>query len=167
MAYVTLKEYSEIYNDGAQEAEFNRLLWEAARIMDNATTGVDNYRKLRNAFPTDEYDAETVRRCACNLINTMKQIEQAEKSAQSAQGFVEREDGTVVNKVISSVSSGSESISYATGSSAGGSTTINKAVSDRAERDAMYMGIIQEYLSGVSDANGVNLLYMGRYPMRR
>lgn len=161
--YVDYTYYRSIYGDeGATEKDFNRLSWDADRMLDIATTGVDNYKKLRDAFPVDKCDAETVRRCACKMINFMWQVEQSEKAQQRAHAFVERDDGTFVNKVVSSVSSGTESISYST--SAGGSTAIDKAVSNRAERNAVYRQIIRDGLSGVVDKNGVNLLYMGVYP---
>ena len=45
-------------------------------------------------------------------------------------------------------------------------TAIDKALSDKAAEAQLYTDTIREYLSGVSDANGVNLLFMGRYPYR-
>ena len=166
MAYVDYGFYKTIYGvDAIPETDFNRLSWESCRKLDVATTGIDHVKKLKVAFPTDEDDAETVRRCACKLIDILYFIDQAEKTAQSAQGYVTREDGTVVNKQVASVSSGNESITYATGNS--GSVTANligKALADKTVREQLYRDIITECLSGIEDANGVNLLYMGRYP---
>ena len=86
-------------------------------------------------------------------------------AAASARAMTENADGTVRSRVISSVSSGSESVSYATGSAArSGTTAIDAAVSDPGARARLLDDIVRRYLSGVKDANGVNLLYMGRYP---
>ena len=41
---------------------------------------------------------------------------------------------------------------------------ISKALVDFAVKEKLFRDTIREYLSGVSDANGVNLLYMGVYP---
>ena len=62
--------------------------------------------------------------------------------------------------MISSVSAGNESISY----SVGNATMIDKALSDPTVKEKLFRDTIREGLSGVTDANGVNLLYMGVYP---
>lgn len=157
-----IDEYDYITISGKAIPDFDRLRWECSKLVDNATTGVDGYRKLKNAFPIDENDVEAVKRCLCRLIDLRRQIEDAEKSVLAAQSYVQREDGTVISKKITSISSGSESISYA--NSVGDSSVISAAVNDKSARDALYRSTIAEYLSGVADSNGVNLLYMGVYP---
>lgn len=166
MAYIDYEFYQSLYGREVNEIAFTRLVWEACHRMDACTSGADNVKKLKVAFPTDEDDAETVRRCAAALVNVLHQVEQAEKEAQSAQGYVTREDGTVMGKVVSSVSAGNESISYSTSGNSGTATRITSAVSDPAARERLLNETVAEYLSGVSDANGVNLLYMGRYPCK-
>ena len=76
MDYIDIAYYSDLYGpiDGA---DFKRLLWDACRKVDNYTTGVDGVRKLSVAFPTDEFAAESVRRCCAKVLNLMHQIEQA------------------------------------------------------------------------------------------
>lgn len=166
MAYIDYEYFHTLYPD-ISEADFNRLSWEACRKMDTATTGIDGVRKLSVAFPVDEYAVECVKRCASKIVYTLVQIEQAEKSASAAKGYVELEDGTVMSKLISSRSSGNESISYATGNAANtGGTLIDKALTDSAVQERLFSGTIEKYLSSVPDANGVNLLFMGRYPYR-
>ena len=158
-------EDEEMTQEEWEEQVFSRLAWDACRRMDALTTGVDGVRKLKVAFPTDEDDAETVKRCACELVDILYQVKQAEETAKIASGYVETENG-LQGKVISSVSAGNESISYAVGKSATAETWLDKALSDSAELDKKISGTIREYLSGISDANGVNLLFMGRYPYR-
>ena len=165
MPYVDYKYYKALYSTAIPEEDFNRLSWDACKLADNATTGIDGVKKLRTAFPTDEDDAEAVKRCICKLIDTAYRLEQAEAAAREAQGYIQRSDGTVVKKTVTSVTAGAESISYATGGSA--ETAFSKALSDETEKDRMLKRIVEKYLSGVPDANGVNLLYMGEYPSGR
>lgn len=164
MAYIDYEYFTSLYPE-IPEADFNRLSWEASRKMDVLTTGVDGVKKLKVAFPTDEDDAEAVKRCACALVDILYQIKQAEETAKSASGYTETEDG-LKGKVISSVSAGNESISYAVGKSATAETWLDKALSDSKELDSKMNGTIREYLSGINDANGVPLLYLGdKYPV--
>ena len=159
MAYVTFEYFNGLYPNAINETDFNNLEWEARRILDAHTAGIDNVRKLRVAFPVDEDDAEAVKRCMCKLIKLMHDIEAAEKN----RAIVKREDGTVTSGVVSSVSSGSESINYATD----GGTAIDAAVKDISTRNVLYSDTVRTMLSGVADANGVCLLYMGVYPYVR
>lgn len=166
MAFASYEDYKALYKDnGLDEAGFARLIWEAERAMDDATTGADRVQKLRLYPPADEYGAEAVRRCACALVDTLRKMEEADEADSKARALVENADGTVHGRVIDSVSSGSESISYATGSAArSGTSAIDAAVSDPAARARLLDDTVRRYLSGVKDANGVNLLFMGRYP---
>ena len=143
MAYVDYEYYKSLYGEKAiPETDFNRLLWDAEREIDKATSGVDGVRKLQVAFPTSVYDAEAVKRCVLGLVDFLYKLELAENS----------------------VSAGNESISYAVGKSS--DTAISNAIKDLHSRDMAVYQFITSRLSGVSDANGVNLLFGGRYPYR-
>lgn len=168
MAYVDYEYYKSLYGEKAlSEADFNRLSWDAGRKLDIATTGVDNVKKLKVAFPVDEDDAEAVKRCVCKLIEIASAIEQAEQNARSAQGYITREDGSLQGRVVTSASAGNETLSFsAFGGSSGASTLIDAVMTDKKAQDQLYSDTIKDYLSGIVDANGVNLLYMGRYPYR-
>lgn len=161
--YITFDEYTVLYGP-IEEWIFNRLAFDACRVMDIHTTGIDNVKKLRSYFPTDEDDAEAVKHCASRMVNILYQIHQTEVAAMESRGYESTEQG-MRGKVISSVSAGNESISYSTGAST--STAIDAAAKDKNARDKLLADIVWEYLSGVADANGVNLLYMGMYPRRR
>ena len=161
-AYIDYEYFKTLYPDIPEEV-FNRLSWDACRKMDAATTGIDGVRKLAVAFPTDEYAAECVKRCACELVQILQQLKTARENAAKASGYTETTNG-LQGKVISSISSGNESISFSSGASGSSATAIDKALSDKAVEAQLYTDTIREYLSGVSDANGVNLLFMGRYP---
>lgn len=160
MGYVRQDYYAARYGE-IDTKDFERLSWQACRKLDGYTTGIDGVKKLKIAFPTDEEDAETVKMCACQLISTMAQIEAAEKSAASFRELQETENG-LRGAVISSITAGNESISYSTKAVA--DTPIDKAAADKIYREHLMKEIIWEHLTGVTDANGVNLLYMGAYP---
>jgi len=161
MGYVTYEYYKSIYGeDSMPETDFNRLSWEACRRVDKLTLN-----KLKFAFPTNEDDIEAVRRCVCKLIEISGQIEAANKRVSEGQGYITDESGALRGKVVSSVSSGSESISYT--AKAEQSTEIDEAARDPEKREKLYRDTVREYLSLVPDSNGVNLLYAGiPYPRR-
>ena len=157
--YISYKEYTALY-DNFDEKLFNRLAFDACQHIDRLTTGVDGVKKLKEAFPSNEDDAAAVKRCAAHIVNFLYQIHEAEISASVGRGY-EQTDKGLRGRVISSVSAGTESVSYSTGAQR---TAVDAAAASPAERNRMIRESIREYLSGVADNNGVNLLYMGRYP---
>jgi hypothetical protein len=155
--------YSSIYGENAvPETDFNRLVWDAQKKIDARTFG-----KLKFAFPEDEDDAEAVKRCLCALIDIAGKIEAAEKRVQQGQGYaVDETTGAVHGKVVTSVTSGSESLSYSAKAESG-STVIDAILSDKKAQENLFADTIRDYLHGVRDANGVSLLYAGfPYPVR-
>lgn len=164
MAYIRKDYYIGLYGE-IPDPDFARLSWEAERYVDIHTTGIDNVKKLRRYFPEDEDDAEAVKRCVASVLHFLHQVSKAEAAALAASGFESTEQG-MRGKVISSVTAGNESISYSTSGNST-ATAIDAAAKDKTARDGMIGGIIWQYLSGVEDANGVNLLFMGRYPRVR
>ena len=160
--YITLEEYTELY-EPMEERMFNRLAFDACRVMDIHTTGVDNLKKLKKFFPVDADAVASVKQCAAKLIDTLYQINQAESAAAMGRGYTETDQG-LRRQIISRVESGNEAISYS--ETRIGNTVIDVAASDKKEKDKLLAGIVSEYLGGVDDANGVNLLYMGMYPRR-
>lgn len=162
MPYITKDDYSNLYG-AIEETLFNRLVVDACRVLDIHTTGIDNVKKLKNYFPKDEEDATLVKHCACKIVNTLHQIYQAEATAIVERGYEATEQG-VRGKVIASISAGNESISYATANNE--ATAYDVAAKDKTVRDRLLAEIVWEYLAGISDSNGVGLLYMGMYPRR-
>lgn len=160
--YITLEEYNAMY-DVIDASLFNRLEFEARRVMDLHTTGIDNLRKLNHFPPKDEYNALAVKHCQAKIINLLFQIHEAEAAAAMGRGYTETEQGLQC-RIISQVKAGNEAISYAETKLA--NTAIDAAVSDRTARDKLLAETVWDYLRGVEDANGVNLLYMGKYPRR-
>ena len=157
---ISYDDYVSIYGaDRMPMEEFNRISIRAARIMDIYTTGADGFHKLLDAFPTNEHDAMIVKACACQICDMLYQMGLSERNSIASKQLTQTENG-LKGGVISSVSAGNESISYSTS----GETVMDKAAGDLSLRRRAMQDIIREYLSGVTDANGVNLLYMGKYP---
>ena len=144
--YVDYEFYKTLYGTTVDETVFNRLIWNAEKLVKNAVKGVDGRCKLDFAFPDVAYDSEAVKRCECALVDIMAKIEKAETEAEG-------------NKTVKSVSAGNESISYDTGSG-----LIGKVLSDKSAQSRLYADTINEYLRGTKDKNGVNLLFGGAYP---
>ena len=144
--YVDYEFYKNLYGTTVDEKVFNRIIWNAEKLVKNAVTGVDGRCKLDFAFPDVAYDAEAVKRCECALVDIMAKIEKAETEAEG-------------NKTVKSVSAGNESISYDTGSG-----LIGKVLSNKSAQSRLYADTINEYLRGTKDKNGVNLLFGGSYP---
>lgn len=160
--YITFEEYSEIY-DPMEERLFNALAFDACRVMDLHTTGIDNVKKLQKFPPVDEYNARAVKHCAAKIINILDQIREAEVAAAMGRGYTETEQG-LQRRIISRVEAGNEAISYSETKLA--NTAIDAAVADKIARAKLLADTVWDYLRGVEDSNGVNLLYMGMYPRR-
>lgn len=160
--YITYDDYASFYGyDRLPEEMFDRCAMEADRIMDNYTTGVDGYRKLKNAFPTDEEDARSVKFCEARILDIIWQIAEANEASRASRQQVQTANGSHSSQ-ISSMSSGNESVSYVTGVSGG--DAIATAAADTGAKAKLINEMLRGTLSGITDANGVNLLYLGVYP---
>ena len=148
MGYITYDEYK----GNVPEEDFDYLVTEADRIMDMCTTGIDNVRKLKEYFP--EEDADIVKACESRIIDMLYDI-------SKAGGYTQTSDG-IQPATVASRSAGNESVSYGSVTSA-----IEKAASDYNEKITLLRRTVKTFLSGLTDANGVNLLYMGVYPCIR
>ena len=158
--YITFEEYTALYGT-VEESDFNRISYDACRHIDRLTTGIDGVKKLKTAFPTDEDAAEAVKRCTAAVINFLIQLDALEKTASSVRGYTETANG-MQGKVVSSVSSGNESVSFSAGDT---KTLADVSASDISTRNQAISNIVYEHLSGIADSNGVNLLSMGQYPL--
>lgn len=152
--YITFDEYTTLYADMTAQ-EFNLYAYDACRLADYYTTGVDGFLKLQNAMPEDERNLTAIKRCIIGLTHEIYLLEKAKQNA----GTQERGDGTVMGKNIASVSSGSESISYSVQS-----TVYELATADIELHNRYLEAYATDRLRGVYDKYGVNVLYMGVYP---
>lgn len=160
--YISHSEYRELYGE-IDKKLFNRLCFEACRVMDKHTTGIDNVKKLKFYFPAECDAMDAIKHCAAKITNLLFQIHEAELASSMGRGYTQTEHG-LQRKIISRVESGNEAISYSEVKNA--DSTIDAAVADKTVRDKLLADTIWEYLSGVEDANGINLLFMGKYPRR-
>lgn len=161
--YVSAEKFAELFPNAASDA-YDRFVWDAQKYVDNATMTVDGTKKLQIAFPTDEDDAEAVQRCVSAVINALSEVDAARQAANAASGYVSTENG-YRSANIRSVSAGGESITYAADDAI--ETDVAKAAKSNGELKAYVMTIVESYLRGVQDDNGVNLLFGGCYPVRR
>lgn len=157
--YADYDYYTTEYGGKMSADDYKRFGRKAERRIDTITGG-----KLQFAFPTNERDAQAVKDAVCELADFLYQIDQYNSAAMESMGTVAQADGTVKGKVITSISSGSESIGYSASGSA--STATMEAAKDKKVADTMIYGMARDSLSGVPDANGVNLLFAGAYPKR-
>lgn len=156
--------YAALYADSAADTDFNRLCWDAMRKLEVATTCADGVNKLGEHPPEDDYTVEAVKRCVCKLVQNAYGLEKAEREARTAKGYTTRADGSLQGRVVSSVSAGNESVSYANPGSSTTTTLADKALASVAVREQVEREIIRTSLSGLTDCNGVPLLYVGEYP---
>lgn len=158
--YADFKYYQTEYGGKMSADEYKRFGRRAERRIDGITGN-----KLQFAFPTDSRAVEAVKDCVCELADFLYQIDIYNNAAMESMGTVAQADGTVKGKVITSISSGSESIGYSAAGSA--STATMEAAKDKKLADTMIYGIVRDGLGGVLDANGINLLYAEiPYPCR-
>ena len=157
MQYVDYDYYITEYGGKVPEDDFTRYLRKAERRIDYITS-----RKLQLAFPEDENDAAAVKDTICELAEFMYRVDLYANSAMDSAGVVTQEDGTVKGKVVTSISSGSESISYSASGSA--STSVMEAAKDKKVAESAIYSIVSTGLGGIPDNNGVNLLFAGEYP---
>ena len=158
--YADYEYYQTEYGGKMSADDYKRFGRRAERRIDGITGN-----KLQFAFPTNERDVEAVKDCVCELADFLWQIDSYNAAAMESMGTVAQADGTVKGKVITSISSGSESVGYSVSGSA--STATMEAAKDKKVADAMVYGMVRDGLGGVSDSNGINLLYAGiPYPRR-
>lgn len=162
MLYADFAYYTkEYFGTTVSESEFAVYGRKAQRRMDQVTTG-----KLSFAFPVKaEADAAAVKDCLCELVDFMKKVDEYKRNVMDAVGYRKSETGELIGKVISSVTSGSESRSYTSGSNE--KSAIVDAAKDEKVFYVQVYAIIRDNLSMISDANGINLLYAGPYPGER
>ena len=155
MAYTTYNFYKATYYGTAiaTEEDFNRLESRACDKLDTMT-----FDRLVSGLPADTRSATKVQKAVCAVADKLYEIEQAEKMAQSG-GFTTDESGNLVGKIATSKSSGSESISFSATSSV--KSAVLSAVGDTQAQNRLCYETAREYLTGVTNDDGVLLLYAG------
>lgn len=156
MAYTDYEFYrNKFYGDTVPESDFLKYAERASDRIDQYT-----FDRLVDGLPDDERVKTKVQKAVCAVADTMYQIDQIKKASMDTVGTIQKEDGTVVNKAVSSVSSGNESISYTTGSNISGNVYAQASINKKVE-NALLLNVATEYLAGATNDKGVCLLYAG------
>lgn len=102
MAYTTYEFYTDEYGGVMTDADFKRFLVKAEYRLNYLTSNLIN-----NNLMNDKYSNRAVQMAECTIVDILHNLDVAQKQS----GISENGEG----RVIKSVSSGSESISYDTG----------------------------------------------------
>lgn len=154
MAYTTYEFYKDTYYGTAiAKDDFNRLESRACDKLDTMT-----FDRLVSGLPADTRSATKVQKAVCAVAEKLQEIEQAEKMAQAG-GYDTDESGNRVGNIVTSKSSGSESISFSATSSV--KSAVISAAGDTQVQNRLCYDAAREYLTGVTDDSGVLLLYVG------
>lgn len=157
MAYADYQFYTgKYYGDTVPESDFPKYAERASDRIDMIT-----FDRLADGLPDDERSQTKIKKAVCALADAIYQIDQIKKASMETVGTVVREDGTVTGKAVSSVSSGSESISYVAGTSGSNADIYSQAAMDKKVENVLLQQIATDYLSGAVDKKGICLLYAG------
>ena len=163
MAYADYEFYTTSYfGSVVPEADFSRLAERASDFVDTMT-----FDRLVDGLPTNERAQKRIKKAVCSLAELMYQIELAEKNAinQASAVAADTNVGHKSTGVVTSVSSGSESISYATpqqiGASAKEWSAVYAAAGDVQKTNDLLLKTALPLLMGVRTDDGIPVLYAG------
>lgn len=162
MAYADYKFYTESFGNVVPEADFPRLAERASDFVDTMT-----FDRLVDGLPVNERSQKRIKKAVCSLAEIMYQIELAEKNAisQASANVTDTNTGGKSTGIVTSVSSGSESISYATpqqiGASAKEWSAVYSVVGDTQKTNDLLLKTVLPLLMGVRTDEGIPILYAG------
>lgn len=164
MAYADYDFYTTSYfGSVVPEADFSRLAERASDFVDTMT-----FDRLVDGLPTDERSQKRIKKTVCSLAELLYQIELAEKNAANAAASGTSTtigSGGSTTGIVTSVSSGSESISYATpqqiGASAKEWSAVYAAAGDVQKTNDLLLKTALPLLMGVRTDEGIPILYAG------
>lgn len=164
MAYADYEFYTTSYfGSVVPEADFPRLAERASDFVDTMT-----FDRLVDGPPTNERSQKRIKKTVCSLAELMYQIELAEKNATNAAvsgTSTAIGSGGGATGIVTSVSSGSESISYATpqqiGASAKEWSAVYAVAGDAQKTNDLLLKTALPLLMGVRTDDGIPILYAG------
>lgn len=165
MAYVDYDFYTEsYYGNVVPEADFDRLADRASDFIDTVT-----YGKLEDGLPTERKSLKRLKKAVCAVAEKMYDLELAERNATNAAMNSNEMVAVWANGkstgIVTSVSSGSESISYATpqqiGASAKEWSAVYAAAGDVQKTNDLLLKTALPLLMGVRTDDGIPILYAG------
>ena len=163
MAYADYEFYTTSYfGSVVPETDFPRLAERASDFVDTMT-----FDRLVDGLPINKRSQKRIKKAVCSLAELMYQIELAEKNAinQASANVTDINVGNISTGIVTSVSSGSESISYATpqqiGASAKEWSAVYAAVGDIQKTNDLLLKAALPLLMGVRTDDGIPVLYAG------
>lgn len=164
MAYADYEFYTTSYfGSVVPETDFPRLAERASDFVDTMT-----FDRLVDGLPTNKRSQKRIKKAVCSLAELMYQIELAEKNATNAAvsgASTAIGSGGSTTGVVTSLSSGSESISYATpqqiGASAKEWSAVYAAAGDVQKTNDLLYRTALPLLMGVRTDEGIPILYAG------
>mgnify|MGYP002593296225 CR=1 FL=1 len=164
MAYADYEFYTtSCFGSVVPETDFPRLAERASDFIDTMTFG-----RLVDGLPANERSQKRIKKAVCSLAELMYQIELAEKNATNAAvSGVSTTTGSSgsTTGIVTSVSSGSESISYATpqqiGASAKEWSAVYVAAGDVQKTNDLLLKTALPLLMGVRTDDDIPVLYAG------
>lgn len=164
MAYTDYEFYKTSYfGSVVPETDFPRLAERASDFVDTMT-----FDRLVDGLPTNERSQKRIKKAVCSLAELMYQIELAEKNATDAAvsgTSTAIGSGGSTTGIVTSVSSGSESISYATpqqiGASAKEWSAVYATAGDVQKTNDLLLKTALPLLMGVRTDDGIPILYAG------
>lgn len=164
MAYADYEFYTTSYfGSVVPETDFPRLAERASDFVDTMT-----FDRLMDGLPANERSQKRIKKAVCSLAELMYQIELAEKNATNAAvsgASTAIGSGGSTTGIVTSVSSGSESISYAApqqiGASAKEWSAVYAAAGDVQKTNDLLLKTALPLLMGVRTDDGIPVLYAG------
>lgn len=163
MAYADYDFYTEsYYGNVVPKADFDSLAARASDFIDTLT-----FDNLVDGLPADKRSQKRIKKAVCSLAELMYQIELAEKNAinQASASATDTNAGGKSTGIVTSVSSGSESISYATPQQVGASakewSAVYAAAGDVQKTNDLLLKTVLPLLMGVRTDDGIPVLYAG------
>ena len=142
MAYTDYAFYTNEYcGDVVPETDFPKYADRASDRVDEIT-----FDRLADGLPSDSRANKKVQKAVCSVAEALYQIDSIKNTLLSNLGTVETEDGKVTGKTVSSVTAGSESITYSTGMSDASKTVYAQAAMDKKVENILIRQSAGQYL---------------------
>lgn len=164
MAYADYEFYkTSFFGNVVPESDFNRFSERASDFIDLLT-----FDRLADGLPGDERQQKRIKKAVCAAADILYQIDIAEQNAAAAAATgaaTTLPGGGTTTGIVTSVSSGSESISYATpqqiGASAKEWSAVYAAAGDMQKTNDLLLKTALPLLMGVRTDDGIPILYAG------
>ena len=164
MAYADYEFYKKsFFGNVVPESDFMRFSERASDFIDLLT-----FDRLADGLPGDERQQKRIKKAVCAAADILYQIDIAEQNAAAAAATgaaTTLPGGGTTTGIVTSVSSGSESRSYATqqqiGASAKEWSAVYAAAGDVRKTNDLLLKTALPLLMGVRTDDGIPVLYAG------